>query len=84
MENMNTSVSVIVESNKDTIVRHLGNSDKSYVLFQILYCWHVFAVDKDNWYLTIVLGCSDMMHKHYSRIDFFPIKHNTEGKYIHN
>ena len=32
----------------------------------------------------MVMYCSGIMHKYYSHLGFFPLKHNEERKYIHN
>ena len=39
---------------------------------------------KENWVIFLVLYRSVMMHKYYSCIGFSAIKHNEDGKDIHN
>ena len=60
------------------------NSVTADLLLQIVQCWNACAVDEEKLALHIVLYCSGIMYKYYSRNLFFPIKHNEEGKYIYN
>ena len=81
---MKLYVTNIEDSYKDTIIGHLLNPGTSDLLVHIVNYWRACAVNEENWYLPIVLYCSHMMYQYYSRLGFFPIKHNEEGKYIHN
>ena len=50
----------------------------------MVQCWRAGAVDEENWYLHMVLYCSHMMYKYYSRLGFSTRKHNENVKDIHN
>ena len=71
-------MSDIEESYKDTIIGHLGNSGTADLLLHTVKCWHACAVNEENQALYMVLNCSHMIYKCYSRIGFTPIKHNKE------
>ena len=70
----------IIESYKDTIIGNLVNTCTSYFFLHVEHYWCVCAFDKDNWYLSMVLYCSEIMSKYYSRLGSIPIKHNKEVK----
>ena len=74
----------ILKSYKDTVIGNIGNSGTTYLLLHIVQFFHECAVDEENLYLHMVIYCSHMMYKFYSRFGFSPIKHNEEGKDIHN
>ena len=74
----------IEESYKDTIIVHLGNAGTADLLLGILQCWCTCTVNVENSDLPMVLYFSQMMNKYYSHLGFSPIKHNEEGKDIHN
>ena len=82
--NMNLYVSYIVESYKNTMICNLGNTDKVDLLIHTVQCWCACTVDKDYRDLPMVIKISGMMYKYYLCIGFIPIKHNKEGKEIHN
>ena len=75
---MNLYASDIEESYKDKIIYHLGNSGTADLLLHILKCWRAGAVDEEKQYLSMVLYCSDMMYKYYSRLGF--TQSNTKRK----
>ena len=60
------------------------NEGTSDLLLHIVQCWRACAVDAENWALQMVLYCSHMMYKYYSRILLSSIKQSKEGKYIYN
>ena len=71
---MKLYVSDIEKSYKDTIIGHLVNLGTEYLLLHIVQCWRECAVDEENRYINMVMYCSHMMYKYYSRLGFFPIK----------
>ena len=72
---MKLYVSNIAESYKDTIIGHLVN---------LVIAQRAYVVDKENQPLPMVLYCSVMMYTYCSYLGFIPIKHNHEGRDIHN
>ena len=46
LENMKLYVSNIEESYKDTLIGHLGNLRKEYLLLHIVQCWSACEVDE--------------------------------------
>ena len=81
---MKLYVSDTEEFYKDTIIGHLVNSGTTDLLFHIVQCLRTCSVNEENWALYIVLYCSHMMYEYNYCLGFSPIKHNEEGKYIHN
>ena len=77
-------MSNIEESYIDTIIGHLVNSGTEYLLLHLVQCWHACAVNEENQDIPMILYYSHMMYKYYSHLGFFPIKHNEEGKDVHN
>ena len=63
---------------------HLVNSGTADLLFQIVQCWRACEVNEEGQDLPMVIYCSGIMYKHYSYLGFPQIKHNSEGKYVHN
>ena len=57
----------------------MGNPGTEDLLLHIVQCWHACAVNEENQDLPLVLYCSHMMYKYYSRLLLFSIKHNEEG-----
>ena len=71
---MKLCVSDIVESYKDTIMGYIFNACKLDLLLHIVQWCRACAVDKNKWDIYIVLYCTGMMYKYYSRLGFLPIK----------
>ena len=81
---MKLYVSNIEESYKDTVIGYLGNSGTEDLSLHIIQCWFSCVVGKEKRSLPMVLYCSVIIYKYYSRLGFIPIKHNEEGGNIHN
>ena len=74
----------VEESYKHTIIGHLVSSGTSYLLLHIVHCWRACTVYKEKRYLPMVPYFSNRVYKYYSCLGRFKIKHNEEGKCIHN
>ena len=83
MENMKIYVSENVEYYKNTIIGYLGNASTADLLLHIVQRCHICDFYEDNWDTPVVLSCSGMVYVYYSNFGFLSIKHNKEGKYIH-
>ena len=84
LENLKLYLSDIWELYKDTIIGHLVNSGTVDLLLHILKSWSACEVDEEKWALPMVLYFSGMMYKYYYYLGVLTIKHNEEGKEIHN
>ena len=62
----------------------MGKSGTADLLLQIVQCWCEYAVNEENKDIPLVLYCSGVMYQYNSYLGFLPIKHNVEGKTIHN
>ena len=67
---MKLYVSGIEESYKDTIIGLLENSGTKNLLLYKVQCLCACVVDEEKRALPMVLYCSGMMYKYYSRIIF--------------
>ena len=74
---MKLYVSDILESYKDSIIHHLGNSGTEYLLLPIVQCLCACKNDEENQALPMVLDCSFMMYKYCSYF-WFLIKQDEE------
>ena len=66
------------------IIVHVINSGTADLLLHIVQCWRVCEANQENQSLPLILYSLQMMYKYYFRLGFPPIKHNKEGKDIHN
>ena len=62
----------------------MGNSGIEYLSLHIVQCWRSCVVDEEKRDVHMIMYCSCMVYRYYSRIGFLPIKQNGEGKDIHN
>ena len=67
---MKVYVSNVDKLYKETRMVHLVNSGTSDLLWQIVQCWRVCALDREKGSQPMVLHCSGMKYKYYSCLVF--------------
>ena len=70
LSNTKLYLSNIVESYKDSIIGHFGNSGTADLLLHIVQCWSAYAFYEYNRSLPMVFYFSVIIYIYYSRLGF--------------